>query len=404
MNRMELLATLAVPEETKLVILVLDGLGGLPHPETGLTELETAAKPNLDRIAGGSVCGLTHGILAGVTPGSGPAHLAIFGYDPLQYDIERGVLSALGIGMPLGKDDVAARVNFCTVENGIITDRRAGRISTEKNAELCKLLAGIDLDGVEYTIQTEREHRAALVFRGPGLSDRLTDSDPQRTGLAPLPVQPSDPKPDPEAARTAQIVNRFLEQAAERLKDHHPANMLLTRGFSKLPNLPHITDLYKMRAAAVAVYPMYRGLAQTVGMEVLPTGNDFASEMETLTAHWADFDYFFVHYKNTDSRGEDGDFERKVQAIEDADAALPALLELGPDVLAVTGDHSTPAGLGMHSWHPNPFMLRSRWERRDAVASFGETACLHGGLGIFPATDIMGLMLASGLRLNKYGA
>lgn len=404
MNRMELLAKLAVPEETKMVMLVMDGLGGLPHPATGRTELESAAKPNLDRIAGESICGLTHAILPGITPGSGPAHLAIFGYDPLRYDIERGVLSALGIGLALGKEDVAARVNFCTVENGIITDRRAGRISTEKNAELCELLASIPLDGAEYTIQPEREHRAALVFRGPGLSDRLTDSDPQRTGLAPLPVKPSEPEPNAEAVRTAEIVNRFLEQAAERLKDHHPANMLLTRGFSKLPDIPLMTELYKIRAAAIAVYPMYRGLAQAVGMDVLETGNDFASEIETLATHWADFDYFFLHYKNTDSRGEDGDFERKVKAIEDADAVLPSLLELGPDVLSVTGDHSTPAGLGMHSWHPNPFMLRSKWERRDAVASFGETACLQGGLGIFPASDIMGLMLASALRLNKYGA
>ncbi len=404
MNRMELLAKLAVPEESKMVMLVMDGLGGLPHPDTGLTELETAAKPNLDRIAGESICGLTHAILAGITPGSGPAHLAIFGYDPLEYDIERGVLSALGIGVPLDKEDVAARVNFCTVENGIITDRRAGRISTEKNAELCELLAGIPLDGVAYTIQPEREHRAALVFRGPGLSDKLTDSDPQRTGLAPLPVQPSEKKPDPEAARTAQIVNRFLEGAAERLKDHHPANMLLTRGFSKLPKIPLMPDLYKLRAAAIAVYPMYRGLAQAVGMEVLPPADDFAGELERLAEHWNDFDYFFVHYKNTDSRGEDGDFARKVAAIENADALLPALLALEPDVLAITGDHSTPASLGMHSWHPNPFMLRSKWERRDAVASFGETACLHGGLGIFPATDIMGLMLSSALRLNKYGA
>lgn len=403
MNRMELLAKLAVPEETKMVMLIMDGLGGLPHPETGLTELETAVKPNLDRIAGESICGLTHAILPGVTPGSGPAHLAIFGYDPLQYDIERGVLSALGIGVPLGKDDVAARVNFCTVEGGIITDRRAGRISTEKNAELCELLAGISLDGIEYTIQPEREHRAALVFRGPGLSDKLTDSDPQRTGLAPLAVQPST-KNDPEAARTAQIVNSFLEAAAERLKDHHPANMLLTRGFSKLPDIPLMTDLYRIRAAAIAVYPMYRGLAQAVGMDVLPPADDFAGELRTLAEHWDDFDYFFVHYKNTDSRGEDGDFERKVAAIEAADAELPALLELRPDVLAITGDHSTPAGLGMHSWHPNPFMLHARWERRDAVASFGETVCLQGGLGIFPATDIMGLMLANALRLNKYGA
>ncbi len=404
MNRMELLAKLAVTENTKMVMLVMDGLGGLPHPDTGLTELETAHTPNLDGIARESICGLTHGILPGVTPGSGPAHLAIFGYDPLLYDIERGVLSALGIGMPLGREDVAARVNFCTVEKGIITDRRAGRISTEKNTELCELLAGIPLDGVEYTIQPEREHRAALVFRGPGLSDKLTDSDPQRTGLAPLPVQPSEKKPDPEAASTAQMVNRFLEAAAERLAGHHPANMLLLRGFSKLPDIPLVPDLYRMRAAAIAVYPMYRGLAQAVGMEVLPPADDFAGELATLAAHWDDFDYFFVHYKNTDSRGEDGDFARKVQAIEEADAALPALLRLAPDVLAVTGDHSTPSALAMHSWHPNPFMLLTKWERRDDVKSFGETACLRGGLGIFPASDIMGLMLAGALRLNKYGA
>lgn len=386
-----------------MVLLVLDGLGGLPHPDSGLTELETASTPNLDALARESISGLIHAIGPGITPGSGPAHMALFGYDPLRFEVGRGVLSALGVGVELGPDDLAARVNFCTVEDGVVTDRRAGRISSDENARLCEKLGAIRLEGVEADIRPEKEHRAALVLRGPGLSERLSDTDPQRTGQAPLRCE-ALPEGDEDAERTADLVNSYLDKVAGVLADEHPANMILTRGFAKLPHIPHMTDLYAMRAGAIATYPMYRALAKLVGMDIIDTGPSFADQYDALKGAWQDFDYFFVHYKYTDSRGEDGDFDAKVACIEEVDALLPRLVALNPEVLAVTGDHSTPALLAGHSWHPSPLLLRSRWERRDEVETFGESACTRGGLGIFPAMDLLPLMLANAQRLNKFGA
>jgi 2,3-bisphosphoglycerate-independent phosphoglycerate mutase len=398
-----LLSSLAADSDTKMVLLVIDGLGGLPHPDTGLTELETASTPNMDSLARDSACGLMHAVGPGITPGSGPGHLALFGYDPLDFQAGRGVLSALGVGMELGPDDLAARVNFCTVEDGKVVDRRAGRISTEQNERLCSKLEGITLDGADAIIRTEKEHRAALVFHGPGLSEKITDTDPQRDGLPPRRCRPM-PGGGREAEATAKIVDTYLGKAADVLRDEHPANMIITRGFSKKPDLPPIPGLYGIKAGAIAVYPMYRAVARLVGMEVIETGGSFPEEIDALRNSWDDYDYFFVHYKSTDSRGEDGDFDAKVACIEEVDAEIPRILELKPDVLAISGDHSTPALLKMHSWHPSPLLLSSRWERKDNAESFGETACIGGGLGIFPARDLMGLMLANALRLNKYGA
>jgi len=399
----DLLSTLVTASDTRMVLLVIDGLGGLPHPETGLTELETATTPNLDSLARDSICGLIHPVGPGITPGSGPGHLALFGYDPLGCEVGRGVLSALGVGIKLSPEDLAARVNFCTVEGGRVVDRRAGRISTEENERLCQKLGNISLDGVKVTVRTEKEHRAALVFHGSGLSDRITDTDPQRDGL---PLEPcrAEEGAGAEAEITAELVNSYLEKAAEVLADEHPANMIITRGFSKLPDLPKITDLYRIRAGAIATYPMYRAVARLVGMKLVDTGGTFTEEIDALRNSWEEFDYFFVHYKYTDSRGEDGDFDAKVKCIEEVDVEIPRILELDPDVLVVTGDHSTPALLKMHSWHPSPLLLRSRWERKDPVEVFGEGACARGGLGIFQARHLMGLMLANALRLNKYGA
>ncbi len=403
MSDIDLLSRLAGKAASRMVLLVMDGLGGLPHPDTGLTELETARTPNLDALAAESACGLIHAIGPGITPGSGPAHMALFGYDPVRFEVGRGVLSALGVGMDLGPDDLAARVNFCTVEGGVITDRRAGRIPTETNARLCEKLSAIALPGVRVVIKPEKEHRAALVFTAPGLSDRVTDTDPQKTGLAPLPCEPL-PEGGEEAKRTASIVNAYLDRAREVLADEHPANMIVTRGFAKLPHIPRMTELYGLRAAAVATYPMYRAVARLVGMEVLDTGPSFADQVDALREAWDGYDYFFVHYKYTDSRGEDGDFDAKVACIEEVDAELPRLMELEPEVLVVTGDHSTPALLKGHSWHPSPLLLRSRRERSDGVESFGETACLRGCLGVFSAVELLPLMLANAGRLEKFGA
>jgi len=386
-----------------MVLLVLDGLGGLPHPDSGLTELETARTPNMDALARESICGLIHAIAPGITPGSGPAHMALFGYDPVRFEVGRGVLSALGVGIELGPEDLAARVNFCTVEDGVVTDRRAGRISSEENARLCAKLAGVALEGVKADIRPEKEHRAALVLRGAGLSELITDTDPQRTGQSPLRCE-ALPEGGKDAERTAALVNSYLDKVAHVLEDEHPANMILTRGFAKMPHIPRMTDLYSIRAGAIATYPMYRAVARLVGMELVDTGPSFSDQLDALEGAWEDYDYFFVHYKYTDSRGEDGDFEAKVACIEEVDALLPRLVALSPDVLAVTGDHSTPALLAGHSWHPSPLLLRSRWERRDGVESFGETACIRGGLGIFAAVNLMPLMLANAQRLNKFGA
>jgi 2,3-bisphosphoglycerate-independent phosphoglycerate mutase len=386
---------------SKIVLLIIDGLGGLPHPETGKTELESARKPNLNRVARDSLCGLIDPVSPGITPGSAPGHLAIFGYDPVQYNIGRGVMEALGIDFKLKPDDIAARGNFCTVDNkGLITHRRAGRLATDKNAKLCRLLNDIAVEGAEISVLPVKEHRFVLILRGEALSPELADSDPQQIGLAPKKIEPLSP----QAQKTARIANEFVSQARSLLHGETPANMVLLRGFSRRPVIPSLSEIYKLKPAAVATYPMYRGLARLVGMKVLPAGEGITEQLNNLRRHYADYDFFFVHFKNTDTKGEDGDFRAKVQAIEELDNALPDLLSLDPDVLIITGDHSTPANLAMHSWHPVPFMLKSKWCRPDNVAEFSERACLAGGMGRFPATEIMPLAMANALKLDKFGA
>ena len=397
-----LMKELHIAAKTKIVMLVVDGLGGLPVEPGGPTELEAARTPNLDALAAESICGLSAPISPGVTPGSGPAHLALFGYDPLRYEIGRGVLEACGIGFPLGPNDVAARGNFCTVdENGLVADRRAGRIPTEKGAELCQLLRGIHLPGVETFVEPVRDYRFVVVLRGEGLSGSLTGTDPQQLGAPPRSVEALIP----EAQPTAELLNQWIAQARELLADQRPANMVLLRGPDKTPLLPSMAEVYGLKAAAIAVYPMYRGVAKLVGMDILETGETLEEEVETLKAHWAEYEFFFFHVKKTDSAGEDGDFARKASVIEHVDEAVaPAIASLEPDVFIVTGDHSTPALLKSHSWHPVPTLLHSRYCRPDEVRVFGERACMRGGLGVFPATDLMRLAMANALRLTKYGA
>ena len=397
----ELAKQLSTENGTKIVLFVMDGLGGLPHPETGRTELETARTPNLDRLAQESACGFTLPVALGVTPGSGPGHLGLFGYDPLKYNIGRGVLEASGIDFDLRADDVAARGNFCTVDDrGLITDRRAGRIDTERASELIQQLRSIRLDGAELLLEPVREHRFVLVIRGSGLSDAVAETDPQREGVEPLVVRAT--APDGESA--ARAVAQFVAAAKPILADKAPANMLLLRGFAKRPHWPSISDVFRLRAAAVAYYPMYRGLAKLVGMEALPAGAAIEDSIATMRQNWDQYDYFFVHYKYTDTAGEDADFERKVAKLEEADAAIPALLATEPDVLMVAGDHSTPAVMGAHSWHPVPFMMRARWSRSDACQAFNERALQQGSLGTFPAVEALPLAMAHAGRLQKYGA
>ena len=386
---------------SKIVFLIIDGVGGLPHPETGKTELESARKPNLSRIARDSLCGLIDPISPGITPGSAPGHLAIFGYDPIKYSIGRGVVEALGIDLELKPEDITARGNFCTVDNkGIIIDRRAGRVSTDKSTELCRSLNDIAIDGAEISVLPVKEHRFVLILRGEALSPELADSDPQQAGLAPKKIEALSP----QAQRTAEIANEFVSQARSLLQGKTAANMVLLRGFSRRPDIPSIPEIYKLKPAVIAIYPMYRGLAKLVEMQVLPGGESITEQLNSLHRYYADYDFFFVHFKSTDARGEDGNFRAKVQAIEELDNALPSLLSLDPEVLIITGDHSTPATLAMHSWHPVPFMLKSRWCRPDNVAEFSERTCLAGGMGRFPATEIMPLAMANALKLDKFGA
>jgi len=397
----ELIRSISIPSSTKIVLLVIDGLGGLPDLATGKTELETASTPNLDRLAAEGICGLSDPVAPGITPGSAPGHLALFGYDPVTCNIGRGVLEAVGVDFDLKPGDVAARGNFCSVDAaGLISDRRAGRISTDHCAELCRLLDGLEVGGVRVFVQPVREHRFIVVFRGRNLSPDVSDSDPQQTGLAPKTMTASSPP----GQRMADIANEFVAQAKVALADHHPANMILLRGFSERPLFPTMSEIYKLKPAAIAIYPMYRGLARLVGMEVLETGAGIQDEFATLTRNYGSYDFFFLHVKGADSAGEDGDFVRKVRVIEEVDRALPSLINRQPDVIVVTGDHSTPALLRGHSWHPVPLLLHSRWCRPDRVREFSESACVLGGLGRFPATEIMPLAMANALKLNKFGA
>ncbi|MBN2346838.1 MAG: 2,3-bisphosphoglycerate-independent phosphoglycerate mutase [Candidatus Aminicenantes bacterium] len=427
MEREGLFRKISMENEKKMVMLVLDGLGGLPL--AGKTELETARTPNLDLLAAESELGLSHPISPGVTPGSGPAHLSLFGYDPLKYEIGRGILEALGVGIEVGPRSVAARGNFATLENDLISDRRAGRIPTARNREIiARLREKIQrIEDVEIGLYPGEEHRFVLVLTADGLDDRLSDADPEAVGKPPLPARAKCEA----AAKTERIVNLFVDRLTSELAGRPPANTCLLRGFAKYPAIPAMSELFKLKAASIAVYPMYKGLARLVGMDILETGRTIEDQVATLKRHYAEFDFFFVHVKKTDSFGEDGDFARKVAVIEEFDRWLPEILELTPEVLVVTGDHSTPALLKGHSWHPNPVLLKSAFQRRmpvpggrlDAMAcgapegqacakvtvstpgiTFGETACARGLLGTFPAMDVLPLMMANALKFKKYGA
>jgi 2,3-bisphosphoglycerate-independent phosphoglycerate mutase len=401
MADLDLMRRLAIEGRTKILLLVIDGVGGLPLTPDGLTELEAAQTPNLDALAARSICGMGMPVAPGITPGSGPGHLSLFGYDPREFDIGRGVLEALGIGFDLQPNDLAARGNFCTLDaQGLITDRRAGRIPTEIGARLCEKLRQIRLPGVEVFVEPVKEYRFVLVLRGEGLVDGLTETDPQQVGKPPLPVEALRPQAEP----AAELLNQWMAEARNLLSDESPANGCNLRGIAKDPGLPKMPEVYKLRCGAIATYPMYRGVAKLAGMEVLPTGETIEAEVETLVQHWDDYDFFFFHVKKTDSRGEDGDFDGKVKVIEHLDAVMPDILALDPDVVVITGDHSTPAVWASHSWHELPVLLYAKYARRDSVTQFGERPCMTGGLGHIHNTDLMPLAMGYAGRLTKYGA
>jgi 2,3-bisphosphoglycerate-independent phosphoglycerate mutase len=396
-----LIEDLIFSNEKKIVLLVIDGLGGLPRTKDGLTELETAKTPHMDRLAAESECGLHIPIDFGIAPGSAPGHLALFGYEPLNYPIGRGVVAAMGIGFPMKPGDVAARVNFATRDkDGNITDRRAGRIPTEKCAELCELLKNISIPGVEVFLRPVKDYRAVVIFRGNGLSDKVSDTDSQQTGVKPLAPEPIAS----EGEKTAGIAQEFVRQAFSILEDRPPTNAILLRGFADLPHIPSMQERFKLNPLAIAVYPDYKGVSRLVGMNVIEGIKDLNEEMEVLEKNWKAHDFFFIHHKYTDSKGEDGDFEGKVKEIEKVDAIIPRILSLGPDVLIVTGDHSTPSVMKAHSGHPVPFIIQAKNIRHDAAQHFGENECARGIWKHIRTPYLIQLALSYADKINKYGA
>jgi 2,3-bisphosphoglycerate-independent phosphoglycerate mutase len=394
---------LAVPSETKALLLVLDGLGGLPREPGGATELESARTPNLDALAAAGGVGLHVPVAAGVTPGSGPGHLALFGFDPLRYRIGRGVLEALGVEFDLRPGDVAVRGNLCTVDaSGRVTDRRAGRISTEDAAPVVRALDAIEVGGAELFVRPVKEHRFLLVARTTeATTAEIADTDPERTGVEPLPVRAAAPSAEP----AARAVRSFLEQVPEALRGRDRANMVLLRGFAQLPDWPRFPEVFGWRSVAIAAYPMYRGVARLVGMDAIEVADDPAALVPALRDVRDDHDFFFLHVKGTDKAGEDGDFDRKVEVIERVDALLPELMEGGPEAVLVTGDHSTPATMRSHSWHPVPFLMAGGPARGERGAmAFGESACRAGSMGTVRGCDLMPLLAARAGRLQKFGA
>ncbi|MDP6379994.1 MAG: 2,3-bisphosphoglycerate-independent phosphoglycerate mutase [Phycisphaerae bacterium] len=399
------LQELVIGSDSKIILFVCDGLGGIQSGPESKTELEAARTPNMDRLASDNAVGLLDPVFPGIPPGSGPGHLALFGYEPTEFDIGRGVLAALGSGFDLQHSDVAMRLNFATVDaGGKVTDRRAGRIPNDECKRLCeKLSAALQAPkGVEIFLGPVKEHRAYMVLRGKGLSAALHDTDPQQLGVPPLAVKALDERP--ETAKTGKIVQGLLNQMREILGEEPRANVVLARGFAEHRRFPTLRERFGLRGAAVASYPMYRGVAKLVGMELLPINHGLSEDVKAIGERWDDFDYFFLHFKTPDKMGEDGNFDGKVAAIEEADAVLPEILALKPDVVAISADHSTPSAMKMHSWHPVPLLFAAETVRRDAVQKFDEVSCLAGGLGRQPTVNLLLLMLAHAGRLTKYGA
>lgn len=395
------LAALQVRNDRRILLLVMDGLGGLPRAPGGPTELEAARTPNLDALAGAAECGLQLPVDYGIAPGSAPGHLALFGYDPLRYPIGRGIVAALGIGFPVRGGDLAARLNFATRDAaGAVTDRRAGRIATERCAELAARLDGIELPGVELAVRPVRDYRAVVVLRGAGLSAAVADTDPLAAGAPAHEPRATAAEGEP----TAALITAFVARARELLADSAPANEVLLRGFAQLPAIPGLQERFGLRPVALAVYPDYKGVSRLVGMEVIDGLTDLAAQARALAAAWSGHDYFFVHHKYTDSTGEDGDFDAKVAEIERVDAALPELLAPGPDVVIVTGDHSTPSAARAHTAHPVPFLIHAAGARPDAVRAFGEQACAAGAWGVVPGRALLPIALGHAGKVARYGA
>ena len=408
MNLDTLYSELTLKTNAKLALIVLDGLGDIATPAQGdVTPLEAAATPNLDSLVQSGVAqGRMIPVAPGITPGSGPGHLALFGYDPLEFQVGRGVIEALGLGINLRAGDVAARANFCTLDSkGIVIDRRAGRIETKLCEELCALLSKKikKLGDTEVIIKAGKGHRFVVIFRGKGLEGPLTDADPHREGL-PIPEVSAINKKSVKAKKAAKLIADFYAAALPVIAKKKPANGFLMRGIAHQPAIPTFEERYQLKPACLAVYPMYKGLAQLVGMTKLEGAQTISEQFETYLNEHDNYDFFFIHYKYPDMHGEDGDFEAKKKAIEEFDAALYILKQKMPDVLAITGDHSTPCAMKGHSWHPQPVLLHSAYSGSDKLDRFTETGANLGSLGLFEAKYLMRYMQANARMFDKFGA
>lgn len=393
---------LAVKNDSKMLLVILDGLGGLPSRDNK-TELEFAHTPHMDKMAMEYECGLSIPVDYGITPGSGPGHLGVFGYEPVEHMIGRGILEALGIDVTVDSRTITARCNFCTVDDaGSITDRRAGRIPTSENERLIKRLSESisEINGFPVEFYSGKEHRFVFIVRNFEAAANVNDTDPQQTGVRPLKAVSSD---NGDSGDAADIINTAYEKINSILKNEK-ANSVLFRGISKLPDIEPMSCRFSIKPACIATYPMYRGLSKLVGMDIIKTGDTIEDEIEALQKHLDDYDYFFLHVKKTDSYGEDGDFMKKVSIIEEFDSLLPRIEQMGFTVITITGDHSTPSSMKAHSHHAVPILIKSPNHRVSPVKAFGETQCLYGSLGQFKAKYIINLMLAGAGRLAKFGA
>lgn len=388
--------------DSKIVMLIMDGLGGLSREPGGKSELESAHRPHLNQLAARSALGLSIPIDYGITTGSGPGHVALFGYDPVANEIGRGALEALGVDFELFPGDVAARGNFCVLDDkDLLVDRRAGRLSNADCFPLIEKLRSIKIPGVQFFVEPIKEHRFALIMRAENLKANLSDNDPLKTGQSPLKVIARDV----QSQIAARFINEFITEAGKRLKGESRANSILLRGFAQFPEVPSFSTKWGLKPAAIALNGMYRGVSRLVGMDILNVSQpSLDGQFLSLEEMWQDYDFFYIHHKRTDTCGENGDFEGKVAAIEEIDFYIPRLMELKPDVVIITGDHSSPAIMRSHSWHPVPLLLFGNYVRADGIAEFGERACRLGSLGILPAKAIMPLALANAGRLAKYGA
>ncbi len=398
----------------KIVFIVFDGLADRPIKELGnKTPLEVANKPNLDELAKRGVNGLLDIISPGKRIGSDVAHLSILGYDPYKYYTGRGPLEASGIGLELDSNDVAFRANFATVsEDFTVIDRRAGRIK-EGTKELEKAINEIDI-GVDFIFKASVAHRGALVLKGKGLSDKVSDTDPHEVGVKVMEAKPLENTK--EAKRTAEIINEFTKKVHEVLNNHRvnverakrglpKANIVLLRGAGRTPKLEPFEKRYGIKGACIAKTAIIKGIARLLGMEVIDSKEDFLERGKQIFEALNRNDFVLLNIKEPDEAGHDGNYEKKIKIIEEADKMIGMFLDyVEENYLVVLSDHTTPVSFRDHTGDEVPVLIAGPEVRSDDVTTFSERSVYKGYLNRIRALDLMTYMLNLTNRLEKYGA